>query len=125
MWVAADEVGAAVSLPPKLPKRVRIREKYNPKPSEQERAFHDWLMDTFPCACGCGGQSTVVHHPLEEHPDQRWRRDHEFVVPMNGFCHMRLHRRGHEREAPYAGFAGKAWGYRARGLDAGYLRKAA
>lgn len=81
------------AMPPKLPKRVRIREKYNREPNAREKAYHIWLMETYPCVCGCGKQSTIVHHPLQEHPDQRWRRDHEYVVPMNGYCHFDLHQK--------------------------------
>jgi len=104
----------------KLPKQARIKPKYNATPSPQERAYHLWLMDR-DCACGCGAVSTVVHHPLTRHPDQRWRRDHEFVVPMNGFCHMALHARGHERDEPFAGLADDAAYYRQLGQEAGLL----
>lgn len=74
----------------------RVKPKYNPEPNAREKAYHLWLIDTFPCGCGCGGVSGVVHHPLTRHPSQRWRRDHEFVVQMHGFCHMRLHQQGCE-----------------------------
>ena len=100
----------------------RIKPKYNAVPTAREKGYHLWLMDTFDCACGCGAVSGVVHHPLTRHPDQRWRRDHEFVVPMHSFCHMRLHQVGNELKfRPDVRFAEKAWGYRARGYDAGVL----
>ena len=75
----------------------RLKERYNPRPTERERQFHIWLMDTFPCACGCGGQATVVHHVLGSHPAKRWRRDHAVVVPMTAEHHMKLHAMGSER----------------------------
>lgn len=94
----------------------RAPSKYNPTPTARERKFHLYLMDAYPCACGCGKPSTVVHHPLERHPAQRWRRDHEFVVPMHWQCHVDLHdRKGSDQ------FAGKAWQFRSYGIDAGFL----
>jgi len=95
------------------------RPKYNPTPTARERRFHLWLMDAYPCACGCGRPATEVHHPLERHPEQRWRRDHEFVVPMWWECHREVHRQGSDT------FAGRAWQFRAYGLDAGFLKEAA
>lgn len=105
---------------PKAKKHGRVKPKYNPTPTAREKAFHQWAMQ-FPCACGCGQQSTVVHHPLTRHPEQRWRRDHEYVVPMNGFCHMDLHRAGHERDEPFTGLAVKAYELRWRAIDEGRL----
>lgn len=100
----------------------RIKPKYNPDPTAREKAYHLWLMDAYPCVCGCGAVSGVVHHPLTRHPEQRWRRDHEFVVPMHGFCHMRLHQCGSELKfRPEISFAEKAWQFRARGYDQGFL----
>lgn len=98
---------------------MRIKPKYNPSPTAQERAFHLWLMDAYPCVCGCGRVATEVRHPLQRHPAQRWRRDHEFVVPMWWECHREVHRHGSDE------FAEKAWQYRSYGIDAGQLRKAA
>ena len=95
------------------------RPKYNPRPSVQERRFHEWLMDAFPCACGCGRVATEVHHPLQRHPSQRWRRDHEFVVPLWWECHREDHRHGSDT------FAEKAWQFRSYGIDAGQLLEAA
>lgn len=77
-----------------LPKKLnhgRVKERYNPKPTERERDYHLWLIEEWSCACGCKGKSTLVHHPLRRHPMQRWRRDHEFVVPMTADCHTELH----------------------------------
>ena len=101
------------------PEYRRIKERYNAVPNARERAFHLWLMDAYPCVCGCGYAAGEVHHPLDRHPLQRWRRDHEFVVPMFWQCHRAVHRAGSDQ------FAEKAWQYRAYGLDAGYLREAA
>ena len=69
----------------------RIKPRYNPKPTEREREFHQWAMREFLCGCGCGRQSTVAHHLLSRHKDKRWRRDHEIIVPLDGDCHMQLH----------------------------------
>ena len=85
-----------MTLPRRIP-RERVKERYNPTPTAREKAYHLWLMEVFPCICGCGGASTVVHHPLTRHPAQRWRRDHEYVVPMAAECHMYLHATGDER----------------------------
>lgn len=101
----------------------RIKEKYNPTPTKRERAYHLWLMEGCPCSCGCGGPSTCVHHPLEEHPEQRWRRDHEYVVPMTDGCHRALHARGHERDAPFRGLADLAAGHRKNAIALGILRE--
>jgi hypothetical protein len=100
-------------------KHTRIKPRYNAKPTAQEKEFHLWLMEAFECVCGCGQASTVVHHPLERHTDQRWRRDHEYVVPMFWECHNQTHASGSDT------FAGDAWGYRAKGIDAEYLKGAA
>ena len=100
----------------------RIKPKYNATPTAREKGFHLWVMESFPCACGCGGVSEVVHHPLKRHPMQRWRRDHEFVVPMTAFCHMALHGAGSEDAfQPGWDYALKAEVYRARGYEAGQL----
>jgi hypothetical protein len=90
----------------------RLKEKYNATPTKREREYHLWLMSEFPCSCGCGGASTVVHHPLTRHPDQRWRRDHEFVVPMTDHCHRALHAMGKESLFSDVDFAAVAASHR-------------
>tara|TARA_R110000772_G_scaffold89304_2_gene185130 strand:+ start:15856 stop:16149 length:294 start_codon:yes stop_codon:yes gene_type:complete len=92
----------------------RIKPKYNPTPTKREKAYHIWLTN-LPCVCGCGGQATVVHHPLQRHPEQRWRRDHEFVTPMTAHCHNKVHAKGSDTLA-----ADAAW-LRQRGIAAGML----
>jgi hypothetical protein len=99
----------------KLPKHGRSKPKYNTTPTQQERAYHLWLMER-KCVCGCGRQSTIVHHPLQRHPAQRWRRDHEYVVPMWWECHDRLHKRDGSDE-----YADEAARYRQLGREAGLL----
>lgn len=94
-----------------------IKAKYNPIPTKRERAYHAWLMETYPCACGCGERSRVVHHPLTRHPEQRWRRDHEYVVPMTGHCHMALHAMGRESLFSDVDFAALAHWFRARAIE--------
>lgn len=107
---------------PKLPKQGRIKEKYNSEPTAREKAYHLWLMDNFPCGCGCEGPSTVVHHPLQRHPNQRWRRDHEYVVPMNGYCHFALHKAGSENKFQAGSdYALMAHGFRKIGYEVGKL----
>lgn len=98
-----------------------IKAKYNPTPTVREKEYHVWLMDEFPCACGCGEASGTVHHPLEEHPDQRWRRDHEFVIPMTDHCHRALHAMGRESLFSDRDFAALAAGFRNAGYEAGKL----
>ncbi len=74
----------------KIPKQGRIKEKYNPTPNAAEKAYHRWLIDNVPCI-KTGRTAEVVHHPLQRHPHQRWRRDHEYVVPMTDAAHRELH----------------------------------
>jgi hypothetical protein len=98
-----------------------IKEKYNPTPTRREREYHLWLMQEHPCICGCGEPSATVHHPLTRHPAQRWRRDHEFVVPMTDHCHRALHAMGRESLFSDINFAAEAWFCRKAGLRAGQL----
>ena len=98
-----------------------IKQRYNPEPTARERRYHEWLMAEYPCACGCGEASTVVHHPLTRHPEQRWRRDHEFVVPMADACHRALHAMGRESLFSDVPFADRAWFYRGKGYEEGKL----
>ena len=104
----------------------RMKPKYKAKPSAIQKAYHQWLMDTFGCFCGCERRSTVVHHPLTRHPQQQWRRDHEFVVPMYWACHVALHQCGSEQKyRPDLDFADGAYHFRQQGLGAGQLKVAA
>lgn len=65
-------------------------EKRNINPSALEKQHHLNVMQ-LPCM-GCGSeQGVVAHHPLTESPLQRWRRDHEFVVPVCHHCHTDIH----------------------------------
>lgn len=95
----------------------RMKVKYNPIPTKREREYHLWLMSEYPCACGCGERSAVVHHPLTRHPEQRWRRDHEFVVPMTDHCHRALHAMGKESLFSDVDFSGLAWWFRWAGIE--------
>ncbi len=100
----------------------RIKERYNPVPTAREKAYHLWMMTEFSCSCSCGLPSTVVHHPLTRHPEQRWRRDHEFVVPMAAEHHMDLHLNGNERDwRPDLDFPELASIYRVQGYAEGLL----
>ena len=99
----------------------RMKAKYNATPTKREREYHLWLMDTFPCSCGCREVSETVHHPLTRHPEQRWRRDHEFVVPMTDHCHRALHALGSEILFTHKDFAAMAAEFRAVGYKAGKL----
>ncbi len=68
----------------------RIKPKRNIKPTAKEKRYHLQVMD-LPCM-GCGSEPAgVAHHPLMESPLQRWRRDHEFVVPVCHDCHAQIH----------------------------------
>ena len=99
----------------------RIKAKYNPIPTKREREYHLWLMIEFPCICGCGERATIVHHPLKQHPSQRWRRDHEFVVPMTDHCHRALHAMGREALFSDVNFPAEAWFCREAGMQEGLL----
>ncbi|MCR4297239.1 MAG: hypothetical protein NUV75_00590 [Gallionella sp.] len=99
---------------------VRLKARYNPKPTAQEKAFHLWLIESFPCACGCGQASTLVHHVLASHPAKRWRRDHAMVVPLHWTCHNALHAKGSET-GKFAGMADKAAQFRQMGIEEGKL----
>ena len=103
------------------PPHKRVKERYNPEPTAREKAYHAWLMEMFPCACGCRSASTIVHHPLTRHPDQRWRRDHEFVVPMTAHCHKALHAMGRESLFTDRDLAGMASEFRNAGYEEGKL----
>jgi hypothetical protein len=76
---------------PKNHKHGRIKEKYNPKPNAKEKVHHIRMIGNDFCVCGCGQIADVVHHILQEHPQKRWRRDHQLVAPMFHKCHMHLH----------------------------------
>lgn len=80
----------------KLKPQGRIKPKYKRRPSDKELEHHLSVM-SLPCAaCGkepCG----VAHHLMQDAPDKRWRRDHEFVVPLCDTCHRELHNHGNER----------------------------
>lgn len=75
---------------PKTHKFGRNKPKYQPNPNAAEKRHHLAVME-LPCM-GCGSEpSGVAHHPLMESPLQRWRRDHEFVVPVCHTCHAEIH----------------------------------
>ena len=80
----------------KIQPRRRMKAKYNPVPNAKERRHHERLMN-LPCLA-CGGAGGVVHHVLTRHFEKRWRRDHEWVLPMDDNCHRALHACGNERE---------------------------
>jgi hypothetical protein len=80
---------------PKLRPFLRIKEKYNPKPNAREMRHHIRLCN-LPCIA-CGGAGGVFHHLLSEATGKRWRRDHEFGLPMCDHCHRALHAHGDER----------------------------
>lgn len=63
--------------------------KGNRNPASDEKQHHLAVME-LDCM-GCGAYPTVAHHPLMQSPLQRWRRDHEFVVPVCGHCHTQIH----------------------------------
>jgi len=99
---------------PKLRPTGRIKPKYSPTPSASERAFHITMCGFHCIACERAGG--LFHHLMSDAPGKRWRRDHEFGLPLCNDCHTALHMHGNE----------KAWcaGY---GFDpaerAGYYRE--
>lgn len=80
---------------PKLRPFSRIKEKYNPKPNARELRHHVRLCN-LPCLA-CGGAGGVFHHLLSHATGKRWRRDHEFGLPLCDYCHRALHAHGDER----------------------------
>lgn len=90
----------------KLRPFLRIKEKYSPKPNARELRHHIRLCN-LPCIA-CGGAGGVFHHLLSEATGKRWRRDHEYGLPMCDHCHRALHAHGDER----------AW-CQVQGFDAG------
>ncbi|MGV7119616.1 hypothetical protein [Sphingopyxis sp. 550A] len=76
----------------------RIKPRYNPKPNAAERRHKD-RVKRMPC-CGCGRRGpSDAHHTLLPVPGKRWRRDHEFIVPVCKDCHQGtngIHGIGHE-----------------------------
>jgi hypothetical protein len=41
--------------------------------------------------CLVCGRDAVAHHVMQDCLGKRWRRDHEFVVPLCNDCHGDLH----------------------------------
>ena len=74
----------------------RIKPKYNRVPNAKERRHHERLMN-LPCLA-CGGAGGVFHHLLSDCSGKRWRRDHEWGLPLCDPCHRALHAHGNERE---------------------------
>lgn len=73
----------------------RMKAKYNPTPTAKEKRHHIRLIN-LPCIA-CKGAGGVFHHLLSEATGKRWRRDHEFGLPMCDHCHRALHAHGDER----------------------------
>jgi hypothetical protein len=71
----------------------RTKPRYNPKPSARERDHHAAVME---CGCLVCGRDAIAHHVMQDCAGKRWRRDHEFVVPLCNECHTGLHRHGSE-----------------------------
>lgn len=74
----------------------RIKPKYNPVPNARERRHHERLI-AMPCKA-CGGAGGVFHHLLSDCNGKRWRRDHEWGLPLCDPCHRALHAHGNEWE---------------------------
>jgi hypothetical protein len=77
------------------PNHKRIRERYNPTPTEREKRHHLRVMD-LPCLVCLATPCGVFHHLLQNCAGKRWRRDHEFGVPLCDPCHRGLHANGSE-----------------------------
>lgn len=74
----------------------RIKPRYNPVPSAKEKRHHIRLIN-LPCIA-CKGAGGVFHHLLSHATGKRWRRDHEYGLPLCDHCHRALHTHGDERE---------------------------
>lgn len=65
----------------------RMRPKYSPVMNAAEKR-HKARVKSLPCVgCGVVGR-TDAHHTLLSIPGKRWRRDHEFLVPVCPDCHQ-------------------------------------
>lgn len=82
-------------MPPKLRPVLRMKPKYNPTPNARELRHHIRLIN-LPCIA-CKGVGGVFHHLLSSATGKRWRRDHEYGLPMCHDCHCALHAHGDER----------------------------
>ena len=82
-------------MPPKLRPCLRMKPKYNPTPNARELRHHMRLIN-LPCIA-CKGAGGVFHHLLSDATGKRWRRDHEYGLPMCDHCHRALHAHGDER----------------------------
>lgn len=68
------------------PNHGRIKPKYNPQPNAVE-ARHEARLYQKPCI-GCGKFGVSLHHTMMEFPAKRWRRDHQFQIPVCEDCHQ-------------------------------------
>lgn len=67
----------------------RIKPRYNPKMNDAELR-HKAKVLRQPCY-GCGMQSQNAHHTLLKFPEKRWRRDHDWLLPVCFTCHSLIH----------------------------------
>lgn len=71
------------------PNHKRIRERYNPVMTAAEKEHAMRVMER---ACfGCGYHQTIAHHTLLSFPEKRWRRDHDWLLPVCYACHTNIH----------------------------------
>jgi len=65
----------------------RMKQKYSPVMNAAEKRHKAWIK-SLPCiGCGAVGRSDA-HHTLLSIPGKRWRRDHEFLIPVCWDCHQ-------------------------------------
>lgn len=64
----------------------RMKPRYNPVMNAAEKRHKAWIKSL---ACiGCGGGPSDAHHTLLSIPGKRWRRDHEYLIPVCWCCHQ-------------------------------------
>jgi hypothetical protein len=66
---------------------------YAVQPTAAQKRYHGALRRFHPggpyrpCQCGCGRPGGTIHHILADMPGKVRKRDHWFVVALNGGCH--------------------------------------
>ena len=65
----------------------RMKTKYNPVMNAAEKRHKAWIKSLACIGCGVVGRSDA-HHTLLSIPGKRWRRDHEFLIPVCWACHQ-------------------------------------
>lgn len=71
------------------PNHKRIKAKYSPVMTAAEKEHA--LFVTEQLCFGCGSCPVQAHHTLLSFPEKRWRRDHDWLLPVCYACHTNIH----------------------------------